>query len=146
MNFRQVVATSAIALLSLGLGACKGGGAEGIYKLDKTEMKKSMQVEIDKMPKDQQDLAKLGMALIDAMDMSIELKAGGEAEMKASMGGLEGKSGDAKDEAKKGEWKAEGDNVTIKVDGKETKCKLGGGKLTCDPEKQGEPSMVFVKS
>ena len=141
MKLRNIITTVALAGSAFALAAC--GSVEGTYKLDKAEMKKSMEAEIAKMPADQQGMAKLALAMIDAMDMSIELKSGGKAEMKASMPGLTEKG---KDESKTGEWRKEGDKVIIKGDGKEMTCATGGGKLTCESGKPGEPKVVLIKS
>lgn len=145
MSIAKIVTTLALAS-SFALAGCGGGGVEGTYKLDKTEMKKSMEAEIAKMPADQQGFAKLGMALVDAMDMSMELQAGGKMKMKSSMPNIMEKDKPAKTEEKDGTWKVEGETVIIETDGKPVKCAKSGGKLTCEGQKQGEPSLVFNKA
>jgi PBP1b-binding outer membrane lipoprotein LpoB len=136
---------ASIALATLGLAGC-GGGVEGTYKLDKAEMKKSMEAEVAKLPADQQGFAKLAVALIDTMDMSMELQSGGKLKMKATMPSLD-KDKPAKTDEKDGTWKVDGDSVMIDAgDGKGAiKCAKGGGKLTCEPGKKGDPVLVFVK-
>jgi hypothetical protein len=147
MRITKTFTTATLALAtSFLLAACGGGGPEGTYKLDKTEMKKSMEAEIAKMPADQQGFAKLGMAMVDAMDMSVELQSGGKMTMKSSMPNLMDKDKPAKTDEKAGTWKMDGDSVVLEADGKPTKCAKSGGKLTCAGTKEGDPTLVFVKS
>jgi hypothetical protein len=103
-----------------------------------------MEAEIEKMPENQRGFAKLALVLIDSMDMSLELKSGGEAEIKASLPSLDDKEA-AKNETKKGKWKKEGDSVTISGADKDIKCTLEGSKLTCEADKPGQPKLVFIK-
>jgi len=141
---RTFAAAASLAIATFGLAGC-GGGVEGTYKLDKAEMKKAMEVEIAKMPADQQGFAKLALAMIDTMEMTMELQAGGKLKMKSSMPSLEaGKPG--KTEDKDGTWKADGDSVVLTADGKPLKCAKAGSKLSCQSDKKGDPAMVFVKS
>jgi len=135
---------AALALAAAPSLAGCGGGVEGNYKLDKAEMKKSMEAEIAKMPKEQQGFAQLAMAMIDGMEMSMELQPGGKLKTKSTTPGF-GKDKPAKTEEKNGTWKAEGDAVTIETEGKPVKCTKGAGKLTCQGDKKGEPALVFVK-
>ncbi|MCC6553680.1 MAG: hypothetical protein IT372_11755 [Polyangiaceae bacterium] len=143
MNIAKTVA-AAIAIATFGLAGC-GGGVEGTYKLDKTEMKKAMEAEVAKLPADQQGMAKLGMALIEAMDISLELQSGGKLKMKSTMPSFD-KDKPAQTKEEDGTWKEEGDSIVLdNGDGKPVKCAKGAGKLSCDPEKKGEPGFVFVK-
>lgn len=146
MSIAKTVTTLAIALTASILSAGCGGGVEGTYKLDKGEMKKSMEAEIAKMPEDQQGFAKLGLALIDAMDMSVELQSGGKLKMRSSMPNLMDKDKPAKTEEKDGTWKMDGESIILETDGKPLKCAKSGNKLTCEGEKKGEAAPVFVKS
>ena len=143
MKLSKTIAAGALLLSTFGLVAC--GGVEGTYKLDKAEMKKAMEAEIAKLPEDQKAFAKMAVALIDQMDMSIELKAGGKLEMKATTPAME-KGKDAKTDTKEGEWRKEGDSIVIKADAQEIKCKPEGKKLTCDAGQKGQPALVFIKS
>ncbi len=136
MKLRTVFAAGALVLGSLSLAGCSK--VEGTYKIDKAEMKKAFEAEIAKMPADQQGFAKLALGMIDSMEMSIELKSGGKAEMKVSMMG--------KEETKTGDWKADGKKVTITGDGKSINCDAEGGKLTCEGDKPGQPKIVLTKS
>jgi len=129
----------ALGLAGISLVGC--GGVEGTYKLDKDETKKAMQAEIDKMPADKQQFAKLGLAMADSMDVSLELKKDGTATMKLSMGD--------KPQEDNGTWKKDGDKVTINDSkGKATSCEKSGKKLTCtETHKSGDTTtMVFTKT
>jgi hypothetical protein len=145
MRIAKIVTTATLALATSFLLACGGGGVEGTYKLDKSEMKKSMEAEIAKMPADQQGFGKLGLALIDTMDMSVELQSGGKLKMKSSMPNIMDKDKPAKTDEKDGTWKMEGEAVVLETDGKPVKCAKSGAKLTCTGGKPGEPTLVFVK-
>lgn len=129
----------ACALAVIGLVGC--GGVEGTYKLDKDETKKSMEAEIAKMPADQQAFAKLGMAMADKMDATLELKKDNTVSMSMTVDGKpEGKE-------KTGTWKKEGDDVVLTSDGKDMHCKKDGKKLSCTEKHQsGDSTMVFTKS
>jgi hypothetical protein len=138
----------AVALTAWGMVGC--GGVEGTYKLDKAETKKAMQADIAKMPADDQKFAQLGLAMVDAMDVTMELKSGGAASMKMTMPNLMDSKGPAKTDEETGTWKKDGDNVIItdSKDKKETKCEKSGKKLTCHEPSAGgkDNTMVFVKS
>jgi len=130
----------ACALAVIGLVGC--GGVEGTYKLDKDETKKAMEAEIAKMPADQQAFAKLGMAMADKMDMTLELKKDNTVSMKMSMDGK-----DSKEET--GTWKKEGDDVVLTNgnDKKDMHCKKDGKKLTCiEKHNSGDSTIVFSKT
>ncbi len=127
-----------VELAVVGLAGC--GGVEGTYKLDKDETKKAMEADIAKMPADQQQFAKLGMAMADKMDATLELKKEGAMSMKFSMDGKEEKE-------KTGTWKKDGDDVVLSSDGKDMKCSKSGKKLTCiDKHASGDTTTVFTKS
>ncbi len=144
MNLVRAFATVTLAFTTFGLAGC-GGGVEGTYKLDKAEVKKSMEAELAKLPAAEQGMAKLGLALIEAMDMSLELQAGGKLKSKSSMPSFEpGKPG--KTDEKDGTWKVEGDSVTLdNGDGKPLTCTKGANKLSCAGKKKGDPTLVFIK-
>ena len=147
MNFAKALATVAVAA-TFGLAGCGGGGPEGTYKLDKAEIKKSMEAELAKLPANEQGMAKLGLALVDALDMSLVLESGGKLKAKSTSPSLD-PSKPGKTEEKEGTWKLEGDSVTLDTgDGKPLKCARSGKKLTCtsDAPKKGDMSLVFVKS
>lgn len=138
---------AALAIATLGLAGCGGGGPEGTYKIDKAEMKKHMEAEVAKLPADQQGFAKLAVALIDAMDITVELQAGGKLTMKTSMPSLE-KDKPAQTKEANGTWKKEGETIILDDgDGKPAKCKIvSPTKLDCEAEKPGEPGLVLIKS
>lgn len=142
MTLTQLLGTASLAIL--GLAGC-GGGAEGTYKLDKVEMKKSMEAEVAKLPAAQQGFAKLAIAMVDAMDVTVELQAGGKLKMTSSMPSFD-KGKPAKTDEKAGTWKATSGGVELTADGKPLQCTKDGKKLTCASDKKGEPSMVFLKS
>jgi hypothetical protein len=135
-------------LLGLGALAPVGcGGVEGSYTLDKAETKKSMEAEIAKLPASDQEMAKLGLAMIDAMDVSMELKSGGVATSKSQMKGL----GDGKTQEDTGTWKKDGDSVIIATgkDAKgELKCAKNGKSLSCTAggDTKSKMTLVFTKA
>jgi hypothetical protein len=125
-----------VAIISLFAVACNKSSVEGKYTLDKAAMKKAVEDKIASMPKDKQGMAKLGLAMIDQVDMSLDLKKGGEAEFATKMMG--------KSDSAKGKWENKDGNITITAGGEDKKlsCKLDGNKLTCD---KGKEALVFVK-
>lgn len=129
------------ALLLVGCGS-----VEGTYSLDKDATKKSMEATIAKMPADKQADAKLGLAFVDAMDVSMELKAGGACTMKSTMKGL----GDGKEQAEEGTWKKDGDTVSItsaKKPNDVQKCTKSGKSLNCTTgEGDKAVTLVFTKA
>ncbi|MEZ4439959.1 MAG: hypothetical protein R3B72_12760 [Polyangiaceae bacterium] len=145
MTALKKMATLVTALGLLSLTACKSG-PEGTYKIDKDEMKKAMDAEIEKLPEEQRGFAKLAVALIDGMNVSVELKSGGDLEMKTSMINPMKKDAAPEEKTISGKWKAEGENVTLTTEGKDITCKSEGNKLSCEGSKKGEPGLVLVKS
>jgi outer membrane murein-binding lipoprotein Lpp len=143
MKMQKLITMSALTASALVVAAC--GSVEGSYKLDRAEMKKTMEADIAKLPEDQQAMAKTAFGLIDLMDINLELSSGGKAEMKMSMAGHEDK---AKEKNQTWEWKKDGKKVVIKSgDGKEISCDAEGGKLTCEGGAAGGMTkLVFVKS
>ncbi len=129
----------ALAFAGVGLVGC--GGPEGTYTLDKAETKKAMEADIAKMPADKQQFAKLGMAMMDSMDATLELKKDGTTSMKMTMG-------TEKSNEEAGTWKKDGDKVVLSNKGKDISCDKSGKKLTCvESHKSGDSTtMVFTKS
>jgi hypothetical protein len=137
------VLLSAAVLVALS-SACNKG-PEGVYHLNKVEMKKSMEAEIAKMPTEKQSLAKFGLAMLDLMQVDAELKAGGECTLTTSKPSL--KEGEAaKKEQETGTWRKDGEVVVISAGGKGMRCDVAGKTLTCKSDKVGGPTLVFDKS
>ncbi len=141
-----VVRATLISIAALSLAACKGS-PEGTYKLDKAEMKKSMEADIAKMPEGEQGMAKLGVAMIEMMDITLTIKADGKVETVSTMPAFE-KGAPSKKETETGEWKKDGDAIvlTSAKDKDQLKCTSASGKLTCKSDKKGSNTLVFVKS
>jgi hypothetical protein len=125
----------------VGMGAVGCGSVEGTYKLDKDAMKKSAEAEIAKKPAADQAAAKAMLGMFDAMDMTLELKSGGAASMKTSLG-----AGHDKEET--GTWKKDGDAIVVSSGkGKDIKCQKDGSKLKCNEAGgKDDTQLVFVKS
>jgi hypothetical protein len=130
------------SVLLLALLACKGGSVEGTYNLDKTEIKKEMEAEIQKMSAEERGFAQLGVALIDLMEIKLELKSGGVAEISSKTPKLE--EGQAEMEKDTGTWAKDGDTVTVTTKEDTLSCTAGDGKLRCK-DKKGKP-IVFNKA
>jgi hypothetical protein len=122
--------------------ACKGAGPEGTYKLDKAETKKAMEAEVAKMPADQQGMAKFGLAMVDAMDITFKLNPDGKAEMSSSVSMEPGKPPTTKTEAVT--WAQSGDGITVSGGKEPMTCKLAGKQLTCTSGSKGK-SLSFIK-
>lgn len=131
----------ALGVSSFVLGGCSS--PEGTYTLDKVEMKKAVEGETADVPQGQQEFVReLLLKMVDAMNVSLELKSGGKMAMTASLGDEEKKTVE-------GTWKSEGSGLTFELEGEVTKCvKNDSKKLTCakDKSEKGGPPMVFVKS
>jgi hypothetical protein len=145
MTIVRTVGVAVLAIATFGLAGC-GGGAEGTYKLDKAGVKKAMEADMAKMDAPlPAGLANIATAMIDAMEMTIELQPGGRAKMTSMMPSFEaGKPGTSED--KEGTWKADGASVVITSDGKPHQCSRSRAKLTCESDRKGDPALIFVKS
>lgn len=134
MKLAKSLVTIALGLSSFVLGGCSS--AEGVYKLDKAEMKKAVESE-------QQEFARaMLLQMVDAMSIDLELKSGGKMTMTGSLGDTEKKTVE-------GTWKSEGSGLTFEVDGEVTQCvKNDSKKLTCAKDKNDKAGlpMVFIKS
>lgn len=127
-----------ISFASVGLLLLAGcGGPEGTWTLDKDATKAAIDA-----GKGEKDAKEFGKALLDAMDMSIELKSGGKYEMKSS---VELEKGKKTDETESGDWTKDGDTVTLKGKKEDLKCKIESGKMSCSG-KDDESAYVFKKS
>jgi hypothetical protein len=122
------------------VGACKGGSPEGTYEIDKDAVKKAIEAEIAKMPKEKQAMAK-GMAkMFESMKIEMKLEKGGKATMNTEMsfGGKTKKDNEA------GTWKVEGKKITLAFKKKPKTCDIDGSKITCTEKGMPFP-MVFKK-
>jgi hypothetical protein len=144
MRFTKLATAGILVLAVGGMAACHSG-PEGKYSLDKTEMKKQMETKVAKLPKEQQAFAKLATAMIDAMNMEVELQSGGKLHATSTKPAFE-KGKPAKTESKDGTWHKDGEKLILTIDGKDLKCDQTGKSLSCTGDKPGEPPMVFVKS
>ncbi len=134
MKLSKLLPLATFGLLSL--AAC--GGPEGKWTLDKDATKAAIDA-----GKGEKDAKEFGKAILDAMDMSIELKSDGKYESKTSMAlGKDDK--DKKEQTETGEWTKDGDKITIKGKKYPLTCKMDSGKLSC-ANKDGETSLVFKK-
>lgn len=133
MKLSKLLPLATFGLLSL--AACSG--PEGKWTLDKDATKAAIDA-----GKGEKDAKEFGKALLDAMDMSIELKSDGKYESKTSMA-LK-KDDKAKEETETGEWTKDGDKITIKGKKDSMTCKVDSGKLSC-ANKDGETAWVFKK-
>ena len=147
MNIARTFAAATFAVATFGLAGC-GGGVEGTYKLDKAEVKRAMETEMARsmvgvpLPP---GLVRIATAMVDAMEMTMELQAGGKLKVKATMPSLEpGKPGQTQD--KEGTWTADGASIVLTANGKAIKCSKSWTKLSCESGKQGDPALIFVKS
>jgi hypothetical protein len=128
------------SIFALLLAAC--GGPEGTYKLDKEAIKKAMEAEAKS--DDEKKALEFASKMIEAMDVTLELKSDGTADMKTSM-----KLGEkAEEKSEPGKWTKDGDTITITggKDGKDVKCKHTGGGLECDAGEKKGPKLIFKKS
>ncbi len=135
--------------------ACKKAAVEGNYKLDKAAMKAEAEARIAKMDPKKQGFAKFGLAMIDMMNISLSLEAGGKAAMNTEMPNPF-KKGEIRKRAEMGTWKMDGGKVVITTTRENPKtktkkettvtCDLNGNKLTCSREgRKRKQTMVFIK-
>lgn len=127
-----------LAALTILLCACGGGnsGPSGTYALDVDAMIKSMDV-----PEEQR---KMMEPMLKTMKMQMQFSGDGtfNGEFNSPMGGKD---------TIKGTWKLDGKKLSMTGTSAKTKkeeTKTGtfeNGKITIDPEKAGDPSMVLVK-
>jgi NlpE N-terminal domain len=122
-------------LAVVGLFALVGCGPEGKYTLDKEATKAAIDA-----GEGEKDAKEFGKAMLEAMDMSIELKSGGKYDATST---VEMKKGEKKEETESGDWSKEGDKITIKGKKDPMTCTLDSGKLNCG--KDGKTAFVFKK-
>jgi len=137
MNHAKMFAIVAMAS-ALGMFGCNK--PEGVYTLDKEEMKKAVQAESTDEPG--QELAQqLLLAMVEELEARLELESGGAMTLGAQWGAK-------KEESKKGTWKKEGGAIVLELDDERIKCsREGSTKLTCgSDDKDEKQKMVFVKT
>lgn len=129
--------------LTLALGTligCRGdGGVEGVYRLDKPAMKESMQAQIAKLSGEEESAARLALAMVERMDISMHLQPGGKLSL--TITNAEGKRGDLH-----GRWRAEGETVSLSREGDPLTCQKQGQSLLCESLHENRPPMILVKS
>ncbi|MCB9640859.1 MAG: hypothetical protein H6728_01330 [Myxococcales bacterium] len=142
----------AVVGLSFSLWGCKKGSVEGTYTLDKAAMKAEIEAKIAKMPKEKQGFAKFGLAIIDMMNVSLSLEAGGKATMNSTTPNPF-KKGEVRKKSEVGTWKMDGGKIAITTTNAKTKkeqtvrCDFSGKKLTCTGKgRRGKDrTMSFIK-
>ena len=132
----KLVKLAPVATLALlGLAGC--GGPEGKYTLDKDATKAAID-----SGSDAKDAKEFGKAILEAMDMTIEIKSGGKFDATSS---IEMEKGKKEEKTESGDWTKEGDKLTLKGAKDPMTCTIEGSKLLCaSGEKKG--SFVFKKS
>ena len=152
---KKMLLLIATVALSFSLLACKKGAVEGTYALDKAAMKAAAEAEIAKMDPKKQGFAKFGLAMIDMMNISLSLEAGGKATMNTEMPNPF-KKGEIRKKADMGTWKMDGAKVVITTTRESAKtktkkestvsCDLSGNKLTCSGlVGKRKETLVFIK-
>lgn len=137
----RLMVCAGLALFALG---CSKGGAEGKYVLDKAAMKAEFQKQVDKLPEDQKGMAQLAVAMMDAINMEVELQKEGKLTLTSSKPSFK-KDAAPKVETKDGTWKMEEKKLILTVPGeKELKCDHEGNSFKCVADK--DMSLVFVKA
>ncbi len=127
-----------LAALTILLSACGGGtsGPNGTYTLDVDTMMKSMDV-----PAEQR---KMMEPMLKSMKMQMQFRSDGTFDGTFEMP-MAGK------DTIKGTWKLDGKKLSMTGTSSKTKkeeTKTGtfeNGKITIDPDKDGDPTMVLVK-
>ncbi|MBX5481982.1 MAG: hypothetical protein IRZ16_09125 [Myxococcaceae bacterium] len=129
------------AFAALTFAGCKKSGPTGAWVLDKAEMKAAVNRDIEKLPKERQQMAKAMAGVLDVLEVRLELQDGGKAKMFSKMPSLGG--GDPKIGEKEGSWRQEGNRIIVSAaDEKDVTCDLDGARLTCTDGKS-PTSLVF---
>lgn len=134
-----------LVVAGLLFAGCKKSGPVGNYTLDKEEMTKSVRAEIEKLPKEQQGMGELAVAMINMLDIKVAMEEGGKLKMTANKPQLPGMAAEEKagPETKEGTWKQEGDKITLSVTGeKDLTCTVKGESLECG---EGREKIFFKK-
>jgi len=119
---KKTLASFLFALSTCLLAACGGGGAAaagaaaaGVYELDKAAFKEAMLANMPEEAKKEKMATDMIDGMVAAMNMSIELKADGTAQMTNK--GMPGKP----DEVESGTWKLDGSKITFDTKDKDGK-------------------------
>jgi hypothetical protein len=107
--------------------------------MDREATKAAMMHEIEQMPEDQRQFARVGLSMLDKMTATMKLTPNGEAIFQVSLG----QSAEA--EARRGTWVQQGTDVVLtNPEGKSMRCALSGVTMTCDEKhSSGTTRMVF---
>jgi len=86
-------------------------------------------------------MAKLGLAFVDLLDMTIELKEGSEAVVTVAMPAM-GKGEKAESETKNGKWSQKDEKISITIEGDDEalECTYADDQLKC----AGDDDMDFI--
>lgn len=140
---RSIVAMLVALAMSISLVACGGGEAAyvGKWELDKEAFKAAVEKEMTKEEKED-PMAGMAMAMVEAMDIKLDIKSDHTFSATMSMGML------GQDETT-GTWKREGNGIVMtSAEGSDGPGKLvhRGGKLYAETEKDSEePPLVLRK-
>ncbi len=137
-----VTAPLGLLTLATALVACKSS-PEGKYVLDQAATQGAYQATVDQLPAEQQPMAKLSLAMIPTMNLSMELKSGGALEVASSI--LLDKSAPPIVKTQTGTWRLDGSKLITTVDGRDATCDVAGGKLTCAPDRPEGITLIFTK-
>ena len=144
MPHSRFTTLSLLAVLLLGIPACKGKSLEGKYSLDKAAMKKDLEAKLAAKSGPEKDMGQLAVAMVDMMEMSIELKPAGVAQVTVSMTDPQAQGTPPKSESKAAKWTQKDKTVTIQVEGDTSQltCTAEGKRLDCSDGKEAKLSFV----
>lgn len=130
---KKTLASFLFALSSCLLAACGGGSsaAVGVYELDKAAFKDAMLASMDAEAKKEKAAMDMIEGMVAAINMSIELKADGSAQMTNK--GVPGQP----DDVETGTWKLDGSKITFDTKSKDGKAEshtaeYADGKITIE--------------
>jgi len=125
-----------VAVAALGSFGCNK--VEGVYTLDKEEMKKAMQAESSK-DSDNPLAQQLAEAFISELDARMEIQPGGTFTLLAKLGEKEG-------DPRKGTWKKEGNAIVLQLEDDQMKCEQDASKRLACGSDADKLKMIFVKA
>lgn len=136
----RIVVGAAVALFVAG---CSKDSAEGKYVLDKPTMKAELEKKVQELPEKERGMAKFAMAMMEAMEMEVDLQKEGKLKVTTSMPSLK-EGADKKVKNQDGTWKLEEKKLILSVPGeKDLNCELQGKNIKCSDK---EMSLVFVRA